>query len=714
MLQITVPALRLRPQAVLLLMLSLVLGSASDAVAVFDFQVPNGAYNVSGNWIDYVSGDTTGVPADGSEAVVRNGGTLNITAADGNASADLIRIGAGPLGTDPVGPPFYGGTGTLNFTGGNILGDTFGPRLHVGRRDDANNINYTGIVNQSGGKISLNTVLAFLVVGASGTTTTPTSIYNLSGGTIGVTAGSGNTNRGIDVRNGTFNMTGGQIISDDNPLNPNTSTRAMTLSTASGPAGSENTAYANFSGGTVYTYGGLAVGNSANSKGYVTISGTANLHFRAVDVQLGVNQSNSLGQIDMSGGTFKVGDPTLPAVPGPGVQDRRFIIGDSGTGVFNMSGGTAIINHSMVVCNRPATAKGTFYQTGGTFTVRDIETNRNTPTAADLSIENAAIIIDGPTAVFNQQNTVTPDGVLTGELTLGRAGNGRFEIRQGQANIRQIDISDLAQSRATLNVFGGKLKLQDGIFRNNITNDGIDNNTPNINLTGGELELAPVAPTPDAMSWNPDLYLNGTDFDPKPGAVMLTNVGSFPNKASNFSMNAGTVWDLNIAGGTEFDADRVDVPNGTGALNGGTLNIIPINGYTPANGDTVRILHALNSVTMNAAAVSVSDPRWQLQLDAINSVISLKFVASATLAGDYNNNGKVDAADYVMWRNNPSAFGGTPAGYNTWRANFGKPPGSGSSFVGAGSAVPEPTTIVLVGLFASISLVSRRARGGKR
>jgi hypothetical protein len=74
------------------------------------------------------------------------------------------------------------------------------------------------------------------------------------------------------------------------------------------------------------------------------------------------------------------------------------------------------------------------------------------------------------------------------------------------------------------------------------------------------------------------------------------------------------------------------------------------------------------------------------------------------LAGDYNNNGIVDAADYVVWRkkngtsgplpNDP--IGGTigPAQYTQWRANFGKTlSGSGSSL--GIEAVPEPSTICL-------------------
>jgi hypothetical protein len=66
--------------------------------------------------------------------------------------------------------------------------------------------------------------------------------------------------------------------------------------------------------------------------------------------------------------------------------------------------------------------------------------------------------------------------------------------------------------------------------------------------------------------------------------------------------------------------------------------------------------------------------------------------------GDYNGDGNVDAADYVVWRKNPGAHGGDPGGYDTWRANFG---GTG---VGGGasadaldlSAVPEPASSALI------------------
>jgi hypothetical protein len=78
---------------------------------------------------------------------------------------------------------------------------------------------------------------------------------------------------------------------------------------------------------------------------------------------------------------------------------------------------------------------------------------------------------------------------------------------------------------------------------------------------------------------------------------------------------------------------------------------------------------------------------------------------SLTLAGDYNGNGIVDAADYVVWRNN----NGTQAEYNTWRMNFGNTLGSGSGTVVTSSTnVPEPASGMLVIVAASLLFVRSR------
>jgi autotransporter-associated beta strand protein len=88
--------------------------------------------------------------------------------------------------------------------------------------------------------------------------------------------------------------------------------------------------------------------------------------------------------------------------------------------------------------------------------------------------------------------------------------------------------------------------------------------------------------------------------------------------------------------------------------------------------------------------------------------------------GDYNSDGAVDGADYVLWRKDPNSYGGNPAGYNAWRANFGSITGSGSSLASS-SAVPEPGALFLavgaaVGLMGSRSRMKlgRRQFGGSR
>jgi hypothetical protein len=73
------------------------------------------------------------------------------------------------------------------------------------------------------------------------------------------------------------------------------------------------------------------------------------------------------------------------------------------------------------------------------------------------------------------------------------------------------------------------------------------------------------------------------------------------------------------------------------------------------------------------------------------------------IAGDFNGDGAVDAADYVVWRKN----NGSVAQYNEWRANFGQPTGSGSHSA-TGTAVPEPATRALI-LLSALALACRRA-----
>ena len=75
--------------------------------------------------------------------------------------------------------------------------------------------------------------------------------------------------------------------------------------------------------------------------------------------------------------------------------------------------------------------------------------------------------------------------------------------------------------------------------------------------------------------------------------------------------------------------------------------------------------------------------------------IAMQADSEANLDGDYNSDGRVDAADYVVWRKTD----GTQTEYDTWRANFGRTVGNGSQ---SDATVPEPSAAVLFVLGATI------------
>ena len=92
------------------------------------------------------------------------------------------------------------------------------------------------------------------------------------------------------------------------------------------------------------------------------------------------------------------------------------------------------------------------------------------------------------------------------------------------------------------------------------------------------------------------------------------------------------------------------------------------------------------------------DFAWTVYIDNIRVG---RFIAGTP--GDFNDDGSVDAADYVLWRKNegtenslPNDDGlGTPIRaehYDLWRANFGGPAAPGLSTI----AVPEPGSALLL------------------
>jgi hypothetical protein len=134
----------------------------------------------------------------------------------------------------------------------------------------------------------------------------------------------------------------------------------------------------------------------------------------------------------------------------------------------------------------------------------------------------------------------------------------------------------------------------------------------------------------------------------------------------------------------------------------------------------------LTSLTVPDGKLTVGNTyTWQVRYQdnygdwsSYSSPTSLSIVAPP-VAGDYNNNGVVDLADYVLWRNNQGtstvlpndAIGGRIglAQFDQWRAHFGQTGGISSGALASG-AIPEPATLSLIILGALGTWTRRRRR----
>jgi hypothetical protein len=100
----------------------------------------------------------------------------------------------------------------------------------------------------------------------------------------------------------------------------------------------------------------------------------------------------------------------------------------------------------------------------------------------------------------------------------------------------------------------------------------------------------------------------------------------------------------------------------------------------------------------------------------------VQYVSDAgAVAGDYNNNGVVDAADYVLWRNGgPLQNEGRSTGVNDeadylfWRARFGATASNTGSILGGGESVPEPAEMILLALLLTLGALPRGQVAARR
>lgn len=177
-----------------------------------------------------------------------------------------------------------------------------------------------------------------------------------------------------------------------------------------------------------------------------------------------------------------------------------------------------------------------------------------------------------------------------------------------------------------------------------------------------------------------------------------------------FKQNANASLEIQI-GGTTVDTQYDRLVVSTGALLGGDLDISLLN-FNPSPGQSFTVLTAaffngeFDNINLPALAPGLV---WDVAQS--NTALTL-----SVWSADFNRDGTVDNADYVLWRKMrnttvTTAFAGADANgdksindldFDIWRRNFGN---SGGGTSGGSFAVPEPAGVAL--LLSGFAMIAR-------
>lgn len=209
----------------------------------------------------------------------------------------------------------------------------------------------------------------------------------------------------------------------------------------------------------------------------------------------------------------------------------------------------------------------------------------------------------------------------------------------------------------------------------------------------------------------------------------LTNVGKFaPGQSAGnvtiqgyYTQQGAATLEIEIGGASPGDThDFVNITSSANIFGGSKLQLALLGGFIPGPSDTFTVLNAVGGISGVFSNITSG-----LRLDTVDGLGSFlvhygvgsafnqnQIVLSAFqptgpggLPGDFNHDGVVNAADYVVWRKGVGVAP-TQDNYNLWRSNFGQTfsfLGSGWGAGGSSDNVPEPAAIALM-LFATASL----------
>ncbi|MEX0612224.1 MAG: autotransporter-associated beta strand repeat-containing protein, partial [Pirellulales bacterium] len=248
-------------------------------------------------------------------------------------------------------------------------------------------------------------------------------------------------------------------------------------------------------------------------------------------------------------------------------------------------------------------------------------------------------------------NSTTFNGRVSGSSGLTKTGSGTFTL------------APLAGG----NTYGGTTTVNAGtLLVNNTTGSGTGTGSV---VVGMGATLGGTGRITGAVTVNSGAHI-------APGAsIESLDVGAL-------TLAAGSILDFELD--TLLGADTSDLVNVTTSngltINGGMLNLTNAGGMT---GGTYTLIDYAGSLNGNVSNITLGTTPAGFTYDLVDNTSnkSIDLVVTAPgLAGDFNSDGVVDAADYVVWRKGLGTTY-TQNDYNAWRSNFGATEGGSGGFV---------------------------------
>lgn len=488
--------------------------------------------------------------------------------------------------------------------------------------------------------------------------------------------------------------------------------------TASGPGSSQ---IGNFQSRVTQ----MSVAQNPGSIGSVTINDESKADLKSLEAGLGgdayinvngsskiiVDNNVTLGALAETGSaTFNINGGELSAANITARNATMTTVSTSGKillkqgGVFSMGGSPAHPAKLDVQSSSQFTGEGDAVGTqllagalgkaivnvnsGGKVAVQNISVGRNTGNASTFTVTGSNSFTNSDGLTVHPGATLTAAAGALVQVQKEAVINGTVDVLGGTMTIGAIGTPS---TLGAVTVAGGTLMGSGTIKGNLIAKKGV---FPDGRVTGARIKSGN---SPGTLTIEGDAVLEA-------GSILEVEIGG---------LTPGTQYDQLVA---------------TGSITAnGILDLAIVNSgsgfHLPGVGDQFTLLSATGGVSaafQNAAALksvaggSLVD--WSLSTGTTTSVLQAVAITPLT-DGDYNGNGVVDAADYVVWRHTAGGINLAADGnrdgvvdnldYGVWRAHFSGTMGSGAiehDF----SSVPEPATALLC--IAGLALATRARR----